>query len=54
MSDPRFPVECFACGDPIETADELAIATSTWFDDDPEFNLPCHRECLADEEKTAE
>ena len=46
MSDPRFPVECWVCGEPIETPDELVVTPAGW--DGDEFSVPSHRECLVD------
>jgi hypothetical protein len=45
MNDSRFPVECYVCGGPIETPDELVVTSAGW---DYEFNVPSHRECLMD------
>lgn len=45
MNDSRFPVECYVCTEPIESADELVMSTAGW---DDEFRVPCHRECLLD------
>ena len=44
MSDSRFPLECFVCGEPIENEDELVIATAGRANEE-EFTVPCHREC---------
>jgi hypothetical protein len=45
MSDPRFPTECYACGEPIEAEEEIVV-TAGW---DYEFTVPCHRECVQEE-----
>jgi len=42
MSDPRFPVECYVCGEPIESEEDLEMVVAGW---DYEFTVPCHRDC---------
>ncbi len=43
--DPRFPVECYVCGAPIEDEVDVVMSTAGW---DYEYQVPCHRECLLD------
>lgn len=45
MSDSRFPVDCYVCGHPIESEEELVVTSAGW---EYEFNVACHRECMLD------
>ena len=52
MNDPRFPEECYLCGEPIEAENELATTVAGWAEEDfPDlFTVPCHRGCLAEKQ----
>jgi len=52
VNDPRFPVECYVCGEPIETKEDLVTTVAGWADEDfPDlFTVPSHRDCLAEKQ----